>query len=49
MTSICGANIPGTARVLVQSPHLNLNTVDSVDAVDEEDQNEDEGNLHAIL
>lgn len=35
--------------VLVRSGNLELNTVDAVDAVKEQDENEDERDLHAIL
>jgi hypothetical protein len=37
------------ALVLVGLSKLDLNSVDAIDAVNEEDQDEDKGNLHSIL
>lgn len=42
---LCGINRPNTAGILAESAHLELHTVDPVDAVDEEDEDEDERNL----
>ncbi len=40
---------PSSSGVIVQGMHLDLNTVDTVDAVGEEDGDEDECDLEAIL
>lgn len=34
---------------MVESRHFNLDTIDTVDAVCKEDQDEDEGDFHAVL
>lgn len=42
-------NLPAFSLALTSRGKLELNTVNTIHAVDEENENEDEGNLHAIL
>jgi len=39
----------GSALVLIGFGELDLNTVDTVDAINEENKDKNEGNLHSIL
>lgn len=42
---VCVWAVPCSCSVLGQSLHFDLNTIDPIDAVEEEDENEDEGDL----
>lgn len=45
---IQSCNIPYTTGILHESRHFNLNTIDSVDAIEEEDEDKYEGDLATV-